>query len=264
MGYNGDYSIEVLVVTMHQKEGKTLAENMNLQTPSIICNQADFNDFSEFIWQGCKMKMLTFNERGVGLNRNNALMRATADICILADDDMRFENDYAKKVASLFETYPKVDVFILNIEEKNGKRFKIEKNFKVNYFNYMRFGAARIVFRRESISKHGIFFNLNFGGGTKYSAGEDVLFLNSCLKKGLKILAVPYSIACLEDRRESTWFNGYNDKFFYDKGVLYGLLSKKYAKFLALQFCIRRYKMYSKEMSFGDALKLINKGIKDG
>ena len=37
---------------------------------------------------------MSFTERGVGLSRNNALMRASADICLFADDDIIYENNY--------------------------------------------------------------------------------------------------------------------------------------------------------------------------
>lgn len=95
----------------------------------------------------------------------------------------------------------------------------------------MRFGAARIAFRRKSITKNGITFNLHFGGGTEYSAGEDTLFLHDCLRKGLKIVAVPDSIATLLENRESTWFKGYTDKYFLDRGALFAAISKKWLPF---------------------------------
>ncbi|HAZ18610.1 MAG TPA: hypothetical protein DCY75_00365, partial [Clostridiales bacterium] len=63
----------------------------------------------------------------------------------------------------------------------------------------------------------------------------DTLFLHSCLQKGLKIYAVPDSIATLSDERESTWFRGYNEKYYYDKGVLFAAVSKFWAPFLCVQ-----------------------------
>ena len=53
------------------------------------------------------------------------------------------------------------------------------------------------------------------------------LFLKSCLDNGLKIYAVPYALAFLNEDRPSTWVNGYTDKYFFDKGVLYSCLYKK-------------------------------------
>ena len=41
----------------------------------------------------------------------------------------------------------------------------------------------------------------------------------NCLKKGLRIYKTPASIG-YERERESTWFKGYNEKFFYDTGAI--------------------------------------------
>lgn len=102
----------------------------------------------------------------------------------------------------------------------------------------MNYGAARIAFRRKAISYHNISFNCNFGGGTPHHSGEDSLFLRDCLAKGMKVVAVPVSIAKLDDKRESTWFHGYNDEYLYDKGVFLQLahpvLSIPFAAFLII------------------------------
>ena len=42
-----------------------------------------------------------------------------------------------------------------------------------------------------------ITFSLLFGGGAKYSNGEDSLFLKDCLKYGLVVYAVPVCVYCL-------------------------------------------------------------------
>ena len=52
--------------------------------------------------------------------------------------------------------------------------------------------------------------------------------LRGLSKMGMKIYGVPVNIGH-EDRRgdggpDSTWFTGYNEKFFYDRGVLYKYL----------------------------------------
>ena len=254
-------SIQVLVATMNQTD-HSLLENMNIQSDAIIGNQCDKNEIEEFDYNGHTVKYLSFAERGVGLNRNNVLMRATSDICILADDDLKFRDGYTKIVEKYFKENPDCDVIIFNIKGSKS-RYVIKKKFKVSFRNFMRFGAVRITFRRKSVTKHGIYFNLHFGGGTEYSAGEDTLFLHECLKKGLKIIAVPEYIATLLDNRESTWFKGYTNKFFIDRGALFAAISKKWAWLLCLQFCIRHRKRFKKDKSCIEAFKLMLLGIKD-
>ena len=73
--------VQVLVAAMHQKD-HALLEKMNIQSDAIVANQCDFNSVEDFEWNGHKIRYLNFAERGVGLNRNNALMRANGDICL--------------------------------------------------------------------------------------------------------------------------------------------------------------------------------------
>lgn len=253
-------SIQVLIATMNQVD-HSLLEKMNIQSDAIVGNQCDRNELEEFDYNGYDIKWLSLHERGVGLNRNNALMRATADICVLADDDMCFYDGYLEKVREVFDNNPKADVIIFNIDETPQTRFVNVKKIKVKKHNYGRYGAARLAFRREKIYLNNISFNLLFGGGTKYSAGEDTLFIKSCLDKGLKLIAVPFSIAKLEESRESTWFKGYTDKYFFDKGVLYSRLSNKCPNIYALYHCLRHRNRY-KEYGWKKAYKMMKKGIK--
>ena len=86
-----DITFEVLLATMNQVDD-SLIDKMNVHSDIIVCNQnmARFS-FDEYEKNGYKVKWFDFCERGVGLNRNNALMRSTADICLLADDDVIYE-----------------------------------------------------------------------------------------------------------------------------------------------------------------------------
>ena len=125
----------------------------------------------------------------------------------------------------------------------------------------MRFGAARLGVRLSRIHLNAINFNLCFGGGAKYSSGEDTLFLYECLKKKLKIYSYPAVIAQLNDERESTWFKGYNDKFFFDRGVLYYLLNRNFGGLVAGYHCIKHRKKY-KEYGCFNAWKQMYRGYR--
>lgn len=253
-------SVQVLVATMNQKD-YSLINKMNIQSDAIIANQCNKNEINEFSLNGHKYKFLSFAERGVGLNRNNALMRADADICILADDDIVFLDGYADRIENLFIENPHADVIIFNLYVEQIDQFIIKKKYNVSFLNFMRFGAPRIAFRRKSITKNGITFNLHFGGGADFCAGEDTLFLNDCLKKKLKIVAVPEYIASLSNYRESSWFEGYTDKFFIDRGALFTKISKRWAWLLCLQFSIRKRNLYKETRNWYEAFILMIRGI---
>lgn len=237
--------IQVLVATMNQHD-HSLLEKMNIQTEAIVANQCNRNSVEKFVWNNNNIVYLNFEEKGVGLNRNNALMRAVGDICLFADDDLVYDNDYAEIVEKAFNDNPNADVIIFNLREENSTRKQIEKKTRVGYFNYLRYGTARIAVKLSSVKNKGIYFNQCFGGGTEHCHGEDNLFLNACLKNGLTIIAVPMCIATLTNDRPSSWNNGYDEKYLHDQGVLYRTLSRRWWRILCLQDALRRsgnYKM---------------------
>ncbi|WP_159459021.1 MULTISPECIES: glycosyltransferase family 2 protein [Megasphaera] len=237
--------IQVLVATMHQRD-HSLLNKMNIQTDAIIGNQCDFNSIEHFNWRDHHIAYLNFAERGVGLNRNNALMRADSEICLFADDDMAYVDGYADIVRRAFEENGDADVIIFNVYEERTTRFKIQKRTRVGYLNYLRYGTARIAVRLKSIRMNGIYFNQCFGGGTPHCHGEDNLFLTACLDKKLKIYAVPEYIATLTNERDSTWNNGYDDKYLRDQGILYKMISPRFWKLLCLQDAIRHRSLYGR------------------
>lgn len=235
--------IQVLVATMNQQD-YSLLDKMNINTSAIVCNQCDRNETDEFLRGGVTIKWFSFCEKGVGLNRNNSLMRATGDICLFADDDMIYVDDYSDIVAKAFEQIPDADVIVFNLIEKSPTRYIIPKISKVNRLNYLRYGTARVAVKLSSVKINGIYFNQCFGGGTEHCHGEDNLFLTACLDKGLRIYAHPAFIAELSNERASTWNTGVNEKYLNDQGILYKQISRRYWKLLCLQDAIRHCRKY--------------------
>lgn len=238
--------VQVLVATMNQTD-YSLMEKMNLQSDAIIGNQCDRNSIEKKEFNGHEVIYLNFNERGVGLNRNNALMRADGDICLFADDDMVYCDGYDKKIIEAFEKNPKADVIVFNLIEDKPSRYVIKKKHKVGRLNYLRYGTARIAIRLKPIRDNAIYFNQCFGGGAIHSHGEDNLFLTACLDKKLKVVAVPIYLAKLTEERESTWQKGYTDKYFVDQGCLYRAISRRWWKLLCLQDIVRHKKTYGRK-----------------
>ena len=245
---------------MHQND-HSLLEKMNIQTDAIIGNQCDRNEIEEFEWNGHKIKYLSFAERGVGLNRNNALMRADADVCLFADDDIVYCDGYAQKIEDAFNRQPDADVIVFNFKvERAGKepRDVVKKHRRVGKRGVTAFATPTIAIRTQSVKYKNIVFHRMFGGGADFSCGEDTIFLQDCVKKGLRVYTDPTTLGSIKCG-ESTWFHGYTDKFFIDKGILYkcvfGCLAKPYAAY----HVIKHRKKYS-EVGVKKAIKLMFKG----
>ena len=122
----------------------------------------------------------------------------------------------------------------------------------------MRFGTCRMAVRREAILKKNIHFSSLFGGGCLYGSGEDSLFLVQCFKSGLKVCSHEYVLGvCSKD--ESTWFDGYNEKYFFDKGALLACAFPA-TKHLIKWYFIFKYHRKTK-MPLRVILLQVNKGI---
>ena len=240
-----------------------VAENMKLEADAIVINQTDSFGFEEYQYNNRNIRVYSFIEKGVGLSRNNALLRADGDIVLFSDEDIVYNEGYAKAVLDAFEANPDIDMIFFNFDVAEDRQtYHIEKKGIIRSYNCGRYPTYSLAVRREVLHKKGITFSLLFGGGAKYSNGEDSLFIKQCIKSGMKALALPVTLG-REVPRPSTWFNGYTDKFFYDRGVLYKALYKGLAKPLALRFLIAHRDIMLTNRKLMDAYKLMTQGMKE-
>ena len=257
-------TLEVLIAAV-QENDIMLAEHMNISTDAVICNQCQEVAYKEFERKGHLIRSFAFDERGVGLNRNNALMRARGDLVLFADDDIIYDDDYEEKVLTTFEKHPEADILMFNVvAEETRQTYENTKVKRVRWYNYGRYPTYSMCCRLASLRRANVWFSLLFGGGAKYMNGEDSLFLHDCLKKGLRIWSVPVVIGHEKNRENgeaSTWFTGYNEKFFYDRGALYHYLYGPMAKPFALRFLIAKRKKMCREVPVKEAYRLMKKGM---
>lgn len=212
-------TIQTLISTMNQTD-HSLLDKMNIQTDAIVINQCDRNEIENFEYKGHKITWMSLKERGVSLSRNTALLRATADIIIIADDDIQYKDDYPAKIRAKFDQYPQADILITDLHKENFSQTHLQEKRKF-WFNVLSYGTTRLAIKNKQIKKNNIYFNLLFGPGAKYTHGEDSAFLIDCLKHHLKIWKVNTCLGNLTNNRQSTWFNGYTEKYWFDKGVLF-------------------------------------------
>lgn len=240
--YGGNMSkLQVLLATMHQQDF-SIASKMNICCDAVIANQADRDRIAVEQTQYGTLKMITTATRGVGLNRNIALLFSDSEFILFSDDDVRYNDGMPKSVLAAFRENPKADVLIFGIDIIRDGEITEKRHFskikRLHVWNAMRYGAVRIAARRDAVMRVGITFNQYFGGGCIYSAGEDSLFLKACFDRGLRVYAHNYVLGtCCKDT--SSWFVGYDEKYFYDKGVLVRHLFPRIHYLMAPYFAVR-------------------------
>ena len=214
---------EIICVTMNQKDFSKIKE-MNIHSDVIFANQSNETSKQEYVFDGIHTaQMINSDTRGVGINRNIGCLNATAEICLFADDDLVYVDDLETKVVNEFEEHPDADVIIFNLKASEGGR--PQKNYNRTRRHHkgerMPWGGCRIAVKLSSMKKANLWFSTLYGGGCIFPSGEDSIWLNEAKRKGLKFyVSKEYLGTVFFDN--STWFTGYDAKFFYGKGAYYG------------------------------------------
>jgi len=257
-------NLEVLVSTMNRNSFE-LIEKMNIKSDCLIINQS--NDFTQNLENHTvnNFRMLSYQERGLSKSRNRALEETIGDICLIADDDVVYRDDYVEKIVGAHKEYSDYDIIVFAVPTTNTERSKkyYSKRKRMGYIRSLKVASFEISFKKKSIIDNNVRFNEDFGAGSgKVAMGEENIFLYECLRKGLKILYLPIVIGVVT-HEESTWFKGYTEKYFRDLGACYAAMSSHFKYLLAMQFIIRKYSKYKNSVSLLKAYRNIMVGLKN-
>ena len=251
-------SFEVLCVTMHQNDFSKLKE-MNVHSNIVYANQCDHTSYEEMEFDGHTAKMISTQTRGVGKNRNLVLAYASADICLMADDDVRYADDMEQRVLAEFEAHPDADVIVFHFESNDPYRKppRYDKTKKWPKLARTPWGSIRIAFRLNSLLRANAWFSTLFGGGCIFPSGEDSMWIKDLRRAGLTFYVSKETIGSVS-YETSTWFTGYDEKYFYGVGACYAALSAKTA-FIKYLYMALRTRGKSK-LSMTDKMKWMQKG----
>ena len=255
--------LEVLVSTMNLKnveEGQKLRNKMNINTPSIIINQITDSSIKEFDDE----KIFSKKEKGLSRSRNMAIEKASEEICVIADDDLVYVEEYEKIILNAYEEKKDADIIAFYVKSNTKNRpTTVQKEKKCGYLSSMRIASFQITFKRSSVINSKVKFDETFGAGSgNYLMGEENIFLFDCLRRGLKIYFVPIKIAEVT-HLNSTWFNEYNETYFKSKGACFYRMSKLFSNVLIFQFAIRKRNLFKQKYNVISAIKIMLKGKKE-
>ncbi len=268
--------LDILISAMHQDGYEELLEKLKIRGNCVLVNQCG-RDAVQTIYEeplpgsasgssesgARRIHYIETTERGLSRSRNMALSYSEGDICALCDDDVQYVDNYESLILQSYGEHPEADVIVFFVKGEEKPRPYYESPRYLHYVTSMKAGSPEITFRRKSLS--GIHFPEMFGAGSRFGMGEESILLYACLKRGLKILYLPLQIAELLPSK-STWFRGYTDTFFRDKGAAFGAMGATagiWPSLLELQFLLRKYARYRQENTFRSAWKHMRLGQKE-
>ena len=263
-----------ILISAVNKDPEKLITSMNLDCDAVIVNQliGDYDEktvndgnsdhiqpFSDY-----EARIISRREKGVGLSRNTALGASDHELIQFGDDDIVYDNGYVSRVIAEFDAHPEADMLLFNVKAQEGRETYWNEDFaRVTFANYGRYPAYAICARRDKLIASGVKYSLLFGGGAPYMNGEDSLFLHDCLKAGLAIYRTTVAIG-KEKQGQSTWFKGYTDKFFFDRGVLYHFLYGKMAVILGFRYLFKNRNKMCSEKGLLKCWGLLIDGVRHG
>ncbi len=252
--------LEVLISCMH-KEDMDIINDSKITGHALVINQCDKEDYDEQKTKNGLARMYSVKDRGLTKSRNSAIEKSQGDICLICDDDEVFEKDYQQKILSAYEQLPDADIIIFKMT--NRPPSFPDKVIRLKFPKIMKVSSWQISFKKQSLIDSGVRFDELLGAGTGNGAEEELKFLKDSLKAKLKIYYVPSEIASV-GQESSTWFKGFNEKFFKDRGnTTRYILGLPLSVLYGFYYVIRKKKMYSADITPMNALKAIMSGIKE-
>lgn len=249
--------LEVLLSCMNQTD-MSIVEKSKITGDVLIINQTSRESSEELQTANQHIRMISTTERGLSNSRNMAIQNANDDICLLSDDDETFETNYEKTILDTFQKLPDADVIAFNLTNKKTRLKPVIQ--RLQYLDTLKIASYQIAFRKDSILKKQILFDPLMGAGSGNGCGEENKFLLDCLRKGLKIYYSPDVIATVQPQA-STWFFGYDEHFFYQRGAATRYYMGNFISLLyAAYYLLAKYPLYHKQISLMNAAKALLQG----
>lgn len=205
--------------------------------------------------------VFNYNEIGIAKSRNRALQKATADICLLSDDDIAFLPLVEQIVVQAFMHNPKADIITFQAQTPENELFKPYTNKQKwhNIRSLMTVTSFEIAYRVKSIANIDLTFDEQFGLGAKFATGEENIFLLDALRQGLKILYIPIPIVIHPVQSSGGDFN--NQGLIKAKGAAFYRMFGRVSYIILLSFTYKKHTL--SKLSYFKFYQLLCQGISE-
>ena len=219
---NKNISLEILISTKDRDNldflNNIFVNNNAHSNPILIINQTQNLNFS--CPHSDNINLINVNEIGLSKSRNLAIENAKADICLLADDDIVYENNFESIILNAFNLNPTADIITFKMNDFKGNSFKDYPIIKKHNKKSLSFvNSVVIAFRRNSIISNKVFFDENFGLGSTFQTADEYVFLRNALNLNLNI--VFHNEVILSHPVDSSGKDVASDRILFAKGALF-------------------------------------------
>ncbi len=135
------------------------------------------------------IKVINSFERGSPASRNLAIRNATADVCLMADDDIIYQPHLRLKIEEGYLKFP--DAAMISFQAINEHGESLADYFPEGLHNkksLKKIYTIVISFKREVFKTDQVYFNHYFGVGSVFKGETEYAFLRNAFDKRLKMV----------------------------------------------------------------------------
>ncbi|MES2590484.1 MAG: glycosyltransferase family 2 protein [Bacteroidota bacterium] len=217
------------------KELEELLESLNNQTYKtfevLIVDQNDLISIDEIVNKyesSLIIKHIKSSKKGIAISKNIGIVNSKGGLITFPDDDCKYYPDTLQNAFDYFQKNTTVDIFYGRIydmvQKVNIIRNWSDKDIKLNRFNFHNNYSAITCFSKNK----DLFFDENFGVGSKYGCGEEFDYIMIALNSGMHVMYTP-QISIWHPRLDVNVMSK-EKVFYYAKG--YGAVFRKNLNFV--------------------------------
>lgn len=255
--------IEILISTMNQTNLDFLFQIFPLKHFSnyniLIINQSKTTTLSS---KFPSVRVINSFDIGLSKSRNLAIDNSIGKILVIADDDIIYQNDFAKIIIEAHNKFNKSTIVNFCAIKENGaclKKYPTVSKLQLNTPEILNISSIEMTINKEKLDLTGIRFDENFGLGSGFEMGEEAVFLFDLKNKSQQISFENQVIVKHEGLTSSNKIDVLHKYYIYGAVVSCALITN-YVFWLMIKmfFDIKQKKL--KIIFFSKAIDNFNKG----
>lgn len=157
----------------------------------VIHQVTDGNDYDHYKVNLPKnVRYIRSDSKGLSKSRNLALANAKAKYLWIMDDDVKLVSQAKRIIVDLISSNSDCGLHVMSHSDCYSNFSHEFKSSSIGFFDSFKVSSIDMIIDVEKLK--GIEFDEEFGLGTEYPSGEEFIFTNSVLKRG--IVARKYQI----------------------------------------------------------------------
>ncbi|AKA34990.1 hypothetical protein [Flagellimonas lutaonensis] len=200
--------------------------------------------------------------KGLSKSRNLAFAQVEKGIGVIADDDVRYLESTEDTIRKAFKDFPSCQIFTFKIVTPEGKDFKryADQTFVHNRKSILKVSSISMAVNVKIIKDVDLSFDERFGLGSIYPTGEENIYLNDALKRGISARFIPKPIVVHEPMSSGKTLS---PKILWAKGAMFRrLYGVKGLAVVVFFLFLKRKELQKKGTNFTEAYRLSIEGFR--